>query len=138
MDWNIFKKKTNEQKSAAPEKAIVASTSAPATTPDATPAKSAKKPSLFPVSADAVFLRPLSTEKSLVLARHDVYVFEVALRATKIEIKKAFANLYGVMPTAVRVAHRSGKVVRFGRREGRRRDWKKAYIAVLKGTTIDL
>ncbi|MEK7122479.1 MAG: 50S ribosomal protein L23, partial [Patescibacteria group bacterium] len=88
--------------------------------------------------ADAIFVRPLVTEKSLGLARHDVYAFEVALRATKIEIKKAFANLYGIMPTGVRVARQQGKVVRFARREGRRRDSKKAFITVPKGTTIDI
>lgn len=135
MAWNIFKKKSNEQSaSVASEKAIPA----PTTVAIAAPPAPKKKHGAFPVSADTIFLRPLSTEKSLVLARHDVYVFEVALRATKIEIKKAFANLYGVMPVAVRVAHRSGKVVRFARREGRRRDSKKAYITVPKGTTIDL
>lgn len=136
MAWNIFKKKTDEQNSAIPEKVIAPL--ATATTPDVKPAPPAKKPGVFPVSADAIFLRPLVTEKSLLLARHDVYAFEVAPRATKIEIGKAFANLYGVMPVAVRVAHRSGKVVRFARREGRRRDRKKAYISVPKGTTIDL
>lgn len=136
MAWNVFKKKTDEQNRALPEKVIAPL--ATATIPDVKPAPQAKKPGVFPVSADALFFRPLATEKSLQLARHDVYVFEVAPRATKIEIGKAFANLYGVMPMAVRVAHKSGKVVRFARREGRRRDSKKAYITVPKGTTIDL
>ena len=132
MAWNVFKKKTDEKTAETPQQVDVV----PVEKTHASRSV-AKKPGTFSVSADTIFIRPLATEKALSLVRSDVYVFEVATRATKIAIKKAFANLYGVMPTGVRVVISRGKVVRFGRREGRRKDSKKAYISVPKGTTID-
>lgn len=135
--WNIRKKKKDEGKAGDAVRAVASPV--PVSAVNAPPRSSAPRvPAKFPVSAQNIFIRPLSTEKSLQLARHDVYAFEVRPDATKITIKKAFANLYGTMPTGVRVANQQGKVVRFGRREGKRKDFKKAFIAVPKGTTIDI
>lgn len=143
MAWNIFKKQKDAM--AAREEARTAAVPVPLPGDDVSPRQSVPPrqglrggAAKFPVSAQNIFIRPLVTEKSLMHARHDVYVFEVRPDATKITIKKAFANLYGTMPTGVRVAHQQGKVVRFGRREGKRKDWKKAFITVAKGTTIDI
>lgn len=133
MLWNRFKKKDKEVRDAQKEVPLPAQQARDA---HARPRPRAR--ATFPESAQNIFVRPLSTEKSLFLARHDVYAFEVRRTATKITIKKAFANLYGTMPTGVRVAHQQGKAVRSGRREGRRKDWKKAFITVPKGTTIDI
>lgn len=148
MAWNIFKKK-NEKVASAPSVSVKESSqpvgSSAASKPRQNDANTDKgetsprrKGALFSVPADTLFIRPLATEKSLNKNRLGVYVFEVKKNATKIEIKKAFFNLYGVMPTGVRVMNRSGKAMLFGRRKGQRKDWKKTLITVPKGTTVDI
>lgn len=138
MAWNVFKKNNASIKDAEVSAPKKSATSGVVKDAPATGAVSRKKMGTFPVAAYALLIRPLVTEKSLEAARHDVYAFQVKKDATKIEIQKAFSNLYGVMPLSVRTMNRQGKVVRFGRREGRRSDWKKALITVPKGTTIDI
>lgn len=149
MAWNIFKKKDDKSAStpSVPAKAplqqegrspaVSKPRKSDAKTDEAAPALR-RKGVMFSVSADTLFIRPIATEKSLNKSRLGVYAFEVKKDATKIVIKKAFFNLYGVMPTGVRVMNRQGKIMRFGRREGQRKDWKKALITVPKGTTIDI
>lgn len=145
MAWNVFKKAWNVfKKKRSPDAVAVAPAASVDTQKEYTalvPQKvmsPAKKAPRFSVSADAIFIHPLATEKALAAARHDAYAFQVRINATKVDIKKAFANLYGVMPTGVRVMRVAGKKVRFGGREGKRANWKKAIITVSKGTTIDI
>lgn len=138
MAWNVFKKKSDEGRAAVQPKG-------PSSVPEQVKAKDAAPQKVkaavrshFSASPYSLLLRPLATEKSLDLARRGVYAFCVKNTATKIEIKKAFSNLYGVMPTGVRVMNYDGKVVRFGRRKGVRSNSKKALITVPKGTTVDI
>lgn len=88
-----------------------------------------------PVAND-VILRPVYTEKALIASGQRKYVFEVGSSASKIAIKKAFYNLFGKMPEAVNVVITQGKVVRYGRSTGRRKDVKKAVITLKKGESI--
>lgn len=85
-----------------------------------------------------VLRRPLITEKSAALASDSVYVFEVTPSCGKIEVKHAIKELYGVIPRRVNIVAVSGKRVRFGKRHGVRRDWKKAFVYLKKGDTIDV
>jgi large subunit ribosomal protein L23 len=128
MAWNIFKKNQQVAKD-EPVKKIVQPTE------EKVSLAPGKK---FPVSETALFVRPIVTEKSLRSAGEHVYVFEVVPRATKVNIKKAFYNLYGVMPLGVRVMNMAGKEVRFGQRKGVRKDWKKALITIPKDKTVDI
>ncbi|MBI4252930.1 50S ribosomal protein L23 [Candidatus Uhrbacteria bacterium] len=137
MAWNVFKKKGSTPDASSASAAVPVDTQKEQR-PAVQKVVPAKKVSRFSVSADAIFIHPLATEKALAAVRHDVYAFQVRTKATKIDIKKAFANLYGVMPTGVRTMRMDGKRVRFGRREGTRASWKKALITVPKGTTIDI
>lgn len=137
MIWNIFKKKGSSD-GAAPVPVVSADTQKEHTALVPQKVAPTQKVSRFSVCADAIFFRPMATEKALAAARHDVYTFQVRTNATKIDIKKAFANMYGVMPTGVRVMRMEGKRVRFGGRAGARANWKKAFITVPKGTTIDI
>jgi large subunit ribosomal protein L23 len=81
-----------------------------------------------------VIRRPIITEKGLGMkeAQHTV-VFEVAVKATKTEIKEAVQKLFKVKVAAVRTANFHGKMRRRGRAEGYRRDWKKAYVRLAPG-----
>lgn len=65
------------------------------------------------------------------------YVFRVRTDATKPEIKAAVELMFEVSVEAVQVVNVGGKQKRFGRFTGRRNDWKKAYVSLKEGQTID-
>ncbi len=81
--------------------------------------------------------RPLVTEKTT-LERESVntIVLEVAIRATKVEIKQAVERLLGSKVASVRTAINHGKVKRQGKFFGQRPDWKKAYVRLRDGETV--
>lgn len=85
-----------------------------------------------------VLIKPLITEKASSGAADSKYVFEVSVNANKIQIAKAIDEVYGIKPIAVNVVNMAGKVVRRGRMEGRRKDWRKAIVTLPKGKTIDI
>ena len=84
-----------------------------------------------------VIRRPLITEKTSIL-REDgrTIVFQVAVDANKIEIKRAVEQLFGAKVDGIRTAIIHGKVKRQGRYAGRRSDWKKAYVRLREGAKI--
>jgi large subunit ribosomal protein L23 len=86
----------------------------------------------------ALLSRPHVSEKAARLGAHNVYVFDVALNAEKIAIKKAVESLYNVKVTAVRTIRGLGKPVRRGGRPSTRSDWKKAMVELADGQKIDL
>ncbi|MFX9446603.1 50S ribosomal protein L23, partial [Acinetobacter baumannii] len=63
--------------------------------------------------------------------------FRVVVDATKPEIKAAVELLFKVQVESVQVLNRKGKVKRFGRFVGRRRDERKAYVSLKDGQEID-
>ena len=65
-------------------------------------------------------------------------VFEVAMDATKPEIKKAIEALFNVKVKAVNTTVTKGKVKKFRGKPGTRRDVKKAYVTLVEGNTIDV
>jgi large subunit ribosomal protein L23 len=76
-----------------------------------------------------VIRRPLITEKGMTVKEtQNTLVFEVDLKATKIEVKQAVETLFKVKVTGVRTATVEGKERRRGRYAGYRPDWKKAYV----------
>ena len=70
--------------------------------------------------------------------KHNQYVFRVRRDATKPEIRKAVELMFSVEVDAVQVVNVMGKNKRFGATMGRRSDWKKAYVSLKSGQTIDL
>ncbi len=84
-----------------------------------------------------IIRRPLITEKSLAGVRDGRYSFEVALRANKVEIRKAVEAIWPVHVTAVHTMIYPGKPRRVGRSAaGHRPDWKKAIVTLRSGETI--
>ena len=61
----------------------------------------------------------------------------MARDATKPEIKGAVELLFNVKVTGVTVLNVKGKRKRFGAIQGRRSDWKKAYVSLEAGHEID-
>jgi len=81
-----------------------------------------------------VVIRPVVTEKAV--AKKDderTLCFEVAVDATKTEVKQAVEKLFKVKVEEVRTANFVGKLRRRGRFSGYRSDWKKAYVRLRSG-----
>ncbi|AOE50692.1 MULTISPECIES: 50S ribosomal protein L23 [Kangiella] len=85
-----------------------------------------------------VLLAPHVSEKATILAENDnQFVFKVAKDANKREIKKAVETLFEVEVESVRTLNMKGKRKRFGLQEGRRPNWKKAYVSLKPGQDLD-
>ena len=84
-----------------------------------------------------VIRRPLITEKTTVIREeHRTLVFQVAMHANKIDIKRAVEKLLGSKVESVRTSLAHGKVKRQGRSIGQRSDWKKAYVKLREGEKL--
>ena len=85
-----------------------------------------------------VLLAPTVSEKSTFVGdKHNQVVFRVADGATKPEIKAAVELLFKVKVKSVQVSNVKGKEKKTGRIMGRRRNWKKAYVALAQGQEIN-
>jgi len=85
-----------------------------------------------------VLLAPHVSEKSTRLGdSSNQYVFKVLSDATKPEIRSAVEGLFNVQVTSVQTTNVKGKRKRFSQTEGRRSDWKKAYVTLAEGQEID-
>jgi large subunit ribosomal protein L23 len=81
---------------------------------------------------------PHVSEKTARLqAESNQYVFDVRTDATKIDIKRAVEALFEVEVKSVQVVNLKGKRKSFRFRTGRQNDWKKAYVRVKAGQTIE-
>ena len=86
----------------------------------------------------SVLIAPHVTEKtSLAMQNHNQYTFRVRREATKTDVRKAVELMFDVKVTGVQVVNEPGKARRFGRTSGRTQDWKKAYVSLSPGQTID-
>lgn len=66
------------------------------------------------------------------------YVFEVATDATKADVKAAVEQIFDVKVEAVNVVNVKGKNKAFRNRQGRRGSWRKAYVKLADGQSIDV
>jgi large subunit ribosomal protein L23 len=86
----------------------------------------------------SVLIAPHVTEKtSLAMQNHNQYTFRVRRDASKTDIRKAIELMFDVKVAGVQVVNEPGKARRFGRSVGRTQDWKKAYVSLSPGQTID-
>ena len=85
-----------------------------------------------------VLIAPHVTEKtSLAMQNNNQYTFRVKRNATKTDIKQAVELMFEVKVKGVQVVNEPGKTRRFGKLTGRTQDWKKAYVSLVQGQTID-
>ena len=77
-----------------------------------------------------VIRRPIVTERSVEGASEHKYTFEVARDATKIDIRRAAEEIFGIKVLSVNTMNVRGKKKRYaaGRPEGTTPSWKKAII----------
>ncbi|MBS0271862.1 MAG: 50S ribosomal protein L23 [Proteobacteria bacterium] len=85
-----------------------------------------------------VLMSPVVTEKSTRGTEQSKVTFNVALDASKPEIKKAVEDIFKVQVTAVNTLRVKGKLKRFRGRVGQRSDRKKAIITLAEGSSIDM
>jgi len=86
-----------------------------------------------------VIKRPLITEQGMHLVEtENIYPFAVAPKANKVQIREAIERIFGVEVEKVNTANRKGKSRRRGRRVGRTPNWKKAYVKLKEGHSIEL
>lgn len=87
------------------------------------------------MNSNQIIRRPLVTEKSTMQRESgaNVIAFEVAPQANKIQVKNAVEELFKVKVEEVRLFNVRGKMKRMGRYEGKRRDWRKAYVRLKEG-----
>jgi large subunit ribosomal protein L23 len=87
------------------------------------------------MNANQIIRRPLVTEKSTMMRElgSNVIAFEVDPKANKIQVKAAIEELFKVKVQEVRLFNVRGKMKRMGRFEGKRRDWRKAYVRLREG-----
>jgi len=133
-------KKTSVQKESQATESVL--------TPDGKLVNVAKKDSKKPKKAKVkkentgqayrVIMKPLITEKGSYLGVNNQYLFEVSPNTNKTEIKKAIFKVYGVTPNKINIMNVSGKKIRYGRTEGRTKNWKKAIVSLPEGQKIDI
>lgn len=90
-------------------------------------------------TAGRLNLQPLITEDSIAMRGNTQTVaFRVTSTANKQAIALAVAERFGVTPTSVRTRQVAGKSRRRGTTIGTTAAWKKAYVTLPPGKTIDI
>ena len=85
-----------------------------------------------------VLVAPHISEKTTDVGdAHNQYVFQVARDANKLEVRKAVEQLFDVKVESVQTLNVKGKTKNFGRQQGKRSGWKKAYVSLAAGQEID-
>jgi len=92
-----------------------------------------------PTPADfGLLLSPLLTEKSTLVSQRNTYLFRVPKSVSKDEIRSAVQRIFNVEVLRVNTLNEMGKMKRTARTEGRRASFKKAYVTVKQGQTINV
>jgi large subunit ribosomal protein L23 len=85
-----------------------------------------------------ILKRPVITEKSTSQKEaNNQLTFEVDRKANKVEIRQAVEQVFKAKVVGVRTIQMRGKVKRFGRTVGKRRNWKKAVVTLAPGERVE-
>lgn len=89
-----------------------------------------------------IIKRPILSEKAVAMNEGGKYIFEVALKSNKVEIKKAIEKMYNVQVEEVNTMKCQGKTKsKYTRSKvvtGRKSSFKKAIIQLAAGEMIDI
>lgn len=85
-----------------------------------------------PLTARDVVLQPRLSEKAVALDSLNKFVFLVKRSANKLEIRKALEKFYEITIARVNIVNMRGKSRRYGRTQGRTKDFKKAIVTLTK------
>ena len=84
-----------------------------------------------------IILAPVITEKSETLKEQNVYVFKVNPKANKTQIKNEIEREFKVKVVSVNTLNANQKKKRVGRYTGLTSAYKKAYVKLAEGSTIE-
>ena len=85
-----------------------------------------------------VLRRPVVTEKNTDLMAQNKYVFEVAKKANKDQVKKAVEKAFKVTVVSVNMITVPSKPKGFGRLKGHKPSWKKAVVTLRPGDSVEI
>lgn len=86
----------------------------------------------------SVIIGPRITEKAAYATERNVYVFNVEMKANKIQILDAVKAQYNVTPVKVAIVVSKPKATTFRGYAGKQSGFKKAYVTLKKGDTIEI
>ena len=92
------------------------------------------------ISSEKVFeiiRNPLVSEKSTFVSQFNYYVFKVSTKSSKPQIKQAVEKLFNVKVLSVNTLNQNGKLKKFRNILGKRPNFKKAFVKLAEGNTID-
>jgi len=89
-------------------------------------------------NAYRIIIKPIITEKASIGGAVNKYMFFVAPRANKVEVRYAIKDLYGVDAVKINIANVSGKMVKRGRNSGQTKDRRKAIVTLKPGQSIQV
>ncbi len=81
-----------------------------------------------------IIIKPILSEKSFSGIQMKRYTFKVAKNATKVDIKRAVEEVFGVEVEKVNTVNVQGKIKRRGATEGKRPDYKKAIVQLTESS----
>lgn len=84
-----------------------------------------------------ILASPIVTEKTNNLSNENVYVFKVDKKANKTQIKQAIESKFGVKVESVNTTNVRSKKRRVGKYTGYTSSYKKAYVKLKEGSTIE-
>ncbi len=79
----------------------------------------------------------LYTEKTLGLSEEGVVVIQTSPKMTKNGLKEVLKEYFGIVPLRVNSLRMEGKVKRFRGRVGQRNDFKKFYVKLPEGASLE-
>ena len=83
-------------------------------------------------------IKPIITEKSSMGSEYNQVTFQVQKTSSKKEIKLAIENIFKVKVKKVNTSIVKGKLKSFRGSLGKRADYKKAFVTLEDGQTIDI
>lgn len=86
----------------------------------------------------SIIQKPIITEKATLMREGNKYVFRVDKRANKIQIRQAVESIFGVHVESVRTVSVPSKPKRQGLYAGKVAGWKKAYVTLRSGDSIEV
>ena len=86
----------------------------------------------------SIIQKPIITEKATMLREGNKYVFRVDKGANKIQIRQAIESIFSVHVVNVRTVTVPSKPKRQGLFAGKRAGWKKAYVTLRAGDSIEV
>lgn len=90
------------------------------------------------LDARQIIIRPVISEHSYDLIEGNVYTFEVARSANKIDIANAVHQIFDVDVVKVNTLNVKPKTKRLRYKAGKTRQWKKAYVTLKPGDSIEI